>query len=88
MDELLEQLAAELDERLWARFGNRIERALAGDRGLTWEQAAEKLGLSKSEFYRLRNEKRIPQPNAFTKRWSSRELDAFLAGKWRPRADY
>ena len=26
----------------------------------------------------------IPQPNPFTKAYSAREIDAFLAGKWRP----
>lgn len=87
MDELLDKLAEDLDQRLWARFGKRIEEAVNGDQGLTWEQAAAKLGdLSKSEFFRLKKEKKIPQPNPFTKRWSARELDAFMAGKWRPKA--
>lgn len=87
MDEMPDQLADDLSEKVWARLGKRIEEAVVGDQGLTREQAQEKLGIrSKSEFYRLKKKGLIPQPNPFTKAYSAREIDAFMAGKWRPKA--
>lgn len=80
----LELVVSEISRDVARRLAPQIDNAMASDQGLTRQQAAEKLGIGLTKFRGLLNGHKMPRPNPFTGTWSSRELDRYLSGAWKP----
>lgn len=81
----LDLVVAEISRDVARRLAPKIDRAMASDHGLARQQAMEKLGIGKTKFRELLAVGLLPKANPFTGTWSSRELDRYLAGDWKPR---
>lgn len=84
----LDEHIQEIVDGAMAPWVDKVREAAVGDCALTRAEVRKKLGkMGEHRFKRLLDEGLVPPPHPFLGNlWSSRQIDAYLAGDWRPTA--